>query len=295
VRFAEAYLSRDERRALQQVKRHPQVRAIAALATVTNGYVTGDNDFFHRRRAAAAAAGYPETWLFPVARSSRSLRGLEFGLEDVASLEEQGTGHHLVIPQEDLFTVGDRRALARFIEEGEDRGTPLRFKCRTRDPWWEVPGLQRAEVLVGYMAGAYPRAALNRAGAYFTNSLHGLRLRDGASPRLLALGFYSSLSLLSLEIEGRSYGGGILKVEPRELDRVLVPWPEVPEIRVRKLGLEVDLLLREGRFEEASHAVDAELLRDGLGIAERTIEHLRTARRRLMGRRMSRRMTRATQ
>ena len=86
-----------------------------------------------------------------------------------------------------------------------------------------MPGLQRANVLVAYMSGAYPRAAVNRAGAYFTNSIHGLRLRDGASPTLLTLALHSSLSLLSLEIEGRSYGGGILKIEPRELDRVLLP------------------------------------------------------------------------
>ena len=110
-----------------------------------------------------------------------------------------------------------------------------------------MPGLQQADVLVAYMSSAYPRAAVNRANAYFTNSIHGLRLRDGASPTLLTLALHSSLSLLSLEIEGRSYGGGILKIEPRKLDRVLLPWPDLSQARLRLLAEEVDSLLRAGR------------------------------------------------
>ena len=290
VRFAEAHLSLEERRTWTRIKRQAGVRSVASLATVTNGYVTGDNDFFHRSRAAAEADGYPATWLVPVARSSRSLRGLEFSLGDVAQLEEHGVAHHLVAPREDLFLAAEPAALHRFQSEGERRGTPERFKCRSRSPWWLVPGLQRADVLVSYMSGAYPRAAENRAGAFFTNSIHGLRLRDGASPTLLALALHSSLSLLSLEIEGRSYGGGILKIEPRELDRVLVPWPDLSPTRLNSLAEEVDGLLRAGRWDEASRVVDIGLLQERLGLSERSISLLQTARRRLLERRTGRRM-----
>jgi adenine-specific DNA-methyltransferase len=292
ARFAEAYLERDERRALAKIKRHPEVRTVAALASVTNGYVTGDNEFFHRSEEGARSQGYPTTWLFAVARSSRSLRGLEFTLDDVAELEEEGPGHHLLVPQDDLFLAVDRSALDRWLAEGERRGTPARFKCRSRDPWWRVPGLQRADVLVGYMAGQYPRAAVNRAGGFFTNSLHGLRLRDGGSATKLALALYSSLSLLSLEIEGRSYGGGILKVEPRELDRVLVPWPDLAAPRLQALAEVVDRHLRAGRFEQASHAVDQLFVVEGLGISARALTALRGARRRLVDRRSGRRRAR---
>jgi predicted RNA methylase len=290
ARFAEAHLTPEERRAWAQARRHARVRSIASLATVTNGYVTGDNEFFHRCRADAAAAGYPSTWLLPVARSSRSLRGLEYTRGDVARLEEHGVAHHLVVPRDDLFLAADPGALERFQRDGERRGTPGRFKCRTREPWWRVPVLQRADVLVAYMSGARPRAAVNRAGAFFTNSIHGLRIRDGASPVLLALALHSSLSLLSLEIEGRSYGGGILKIEPRELDRVLVPCPDLSAARLRALAEEVDRVLRGGRWDEARQTVDGTLLREGLGLSERWVGLLQRARQRLVDRRMGRRM-----
>lgn len=292
VRFAEAFLSAEERRTWRRIKRHPQVRTIASLASVTNGYVTGDNEFFHRTRSQAVEQGLPRSWLVPTARTSRSLRGLWFTGEDVLQLEEQGTAHHLVVPEDDLFSAADPETMQRFLADGEERGTPRRFKCRSREPWWRVPGLQRADVLVAYMAGAFPRAAENLAGACFTNSLHGLRLQDRSAARLLTLGLYSSLSLLSLEIEGRSYGGGILKLEPRELDRVLVPWPTLPVPRVDRLAEDVDSLLRQGRFEAASEAVDEAMLVEGLQLSQRAVRDLGRARERLLRRRLGRRSKR---
>ncbi len=286
TRFTEAYLAKSERRAWSLARRHPGMRTVAALAEVTNGYVTGDNEFFHRSRAEAESASYPSTWLYPTARSSRSLLGLRFTADDVAALEAGGTAHHLLVPQEDLFT--DREPLDRLTAEGEKRGTPDRFKCQQRAPWWKVPGLQEADVLVGYMAGATPRASVNDARAFYTNSLHGLRVRPGVSPALLALAFYSSVSLLSLEIEGRSYGGGILKIEPRELDRILVPWPDLPPDEVATLARRVDSLLRDGRYDEASEAIDAAVLIGALGLSERAVKSLRAGRARLMRRRMER-------
>lgn len=285
-RFAEAFLSEGERKAWCRARQHPGVRPVAALARVTNGYVTGDNDFFHRTLAAAEKAGYPSTWLFPTARSSRSLLGLRFTRADLVAHDEGGMAHHLVVPQEDLFS--EREPLNRFIAEGKARGTPERFKCRKRAPWWRVPGLVEADVLVGYMAGSSPRAAVNEARAFYTNSLHGLRANPEVPVELMALAFYSSLSLLSLEIEGRSYGGGILKVEPRELERVLVPWPSLPPRAIGSLVSSVDSLLRDGKYEEASGKVDSALLCDGLGLSRRTVRQLTAARLRLRNRRLER-------
>lgn len=287
VRFAEAFLTPAERRAWTRAKRLESVHTLASLATVTNGYVTGANTFFHRLREEAEAQGYPRTWLFPVARSSKSLSSLFFRPQDVVDLERHGKAHHLVVPQHDLFDA-DGEALRRFAQEGERQGVPGRYKCRTRNPWWQVPGLVEADVLVAYMSGAYPRASVNQAGAFYPNTLHGLKLRDGIQTELLALSLYSTLSLLSIEIEGRSYGGGLLKMEPRELDRVLVALPDMHPATTAKLAQSVDAMLRSGRYGEAVEAVDEALLKDSLGLSSRFVERLRTARRRLLERRSGR-------
>lgn len=287
VHFAEAFLRPVERRAWQRVRRQAGVCTLASVAAVTNGYVSGDNDFFHRRSEEATAAGYPATWLFPAARSSKSLLGLHFTREDLRALEARGTAHHLLVPQDDLFSA-DPEPLTRWIREGETRGTPERYKCRVRQPWWRVPGLARADVLVGYMAGSRPRAAVNSARAYYSNSLHGLKLCPGVPPELVALGLHSTLALLSLEMEGRSYGGGVLKVEPRELDRVVIPLPAAAPDQIQEWVSRVDPLLRAGSYDDAVAEVDRLLLEIGLGLSRNVVDHLRSARRRLVERRTGR-------
>jgi adenine-specific DNA methylase len=162
-RFVEAFLSPAERRAWRRAKAAEQVFALGDLGTITNGYVTGDNEFFHRTRSEAVAGGIPSEWLLPVARNARSFPGLRLALDDLEAQEAGGKAHHLVVPEDGLFSDG--QALERFVSEGEGLGTPQRFKCRTRTPWWRVPGLVQADILLTYMAGTWPRAALNTAGA----------------------------------------------------------------------------------------------------------------------------------
>lgn len=287
VRFVEAFLSEEERRAWAHVTQHPCVKPIAALGSLTNGYVSGDNEFFHCCRSEGVERGYPVEWLFPTARNSRSLRGLSFTAQDIAELEAAEHPHHLILPEEDLF-VSDREALRRFVDAGEKRRVPQHFKCRTRNPWWRVPGLVQPDILLSYMSGAHPRISVNRVAAYYTNTLHGLRVSPGISAEAVALAFHTSLAQLSLEIEGRSYGGGILKLEPSEMLRVCLPWPEEHRDDLNSLYETADGLLRAGRFNEVQHLADRYILGEQIGLTGQTIELLRMGRERLSRRRLTR-------
>lgn len=286
-RVVEAFLRPVERRQWSRAKEDEHTRTLASLGGVANGYVTGDNAFFHRTVADAKREQIPTRWLRHTARQSKSLLGLAFTTADLAACESHGQPHHLVVPPV-AASEWDGDALERFLAEGEARGTTERFKCRTRDPWWVVPGLLRADVLVTYMAGAQPKAAVNEADAVYTNTLHGLRLHEGNDPRLVALVLHSSLARLSLEIEGRTYGGGILKVEPTELQRVRVPWPKMTRSRIADLFHEVDAMLRAAEYERATRLVDDVVLREHLGWSGYLVRHVRAGRKRLTERRMAR-------
>ncbi len=287
TRLAEAFLTPEERTAYGEVRELKHVLRIGDLGDLSNGYVTGANRFFHRSLREAEAAGYPPAWLRPTARSAKSLLGLYFTERDISFLEDRGTAHHLVLPVGGMFEP-DPRALDRFVREGEGLGVAGRYKCRTRNPWWRVPGVAEADVLLGYMIGTAPKAAVNRAGAAYTNSLHGLRLRGGVSAEAVVLGLHTSVSLLSVEVEGRTYGGGVLKMEPTEMARVLVPCPPLGERALRRGAERVDRLLREGRFQEALEEADRVVLSEGLGLPEQTIARLRSGRHRLVRRRTGR-------
>ncbi|MBI5536965.1 MAG: class I SAM-dependent methyltransferase [Deltaproteobacteria bacterium] len=287
ARFAEALLLPAQREAWSLACSGTGVVELSDLGTLTNGYVSGDNEFFHRTLADASRRGLPPTWLRPTVRSSKSLRGLAFKASDLTALEASDIAHHLVVPQDDLFSRGGK-ALKAWLHEGEARGTPSRYKCRVREPWWQVPGLVEADVLVAYMNGASPRAAFNEARAVYTNSLHGLRLRKGLRGDVVAFAMHSSLTLLSLEIEGRSYGGGILKLEPTEMRHARIVLPTTMSASVRKAMAEADELLRSGHYELAVGVADRTLLAGEIGLAVEQIERLSEARHLLRMRRMGR-------
>lgn len=265
----------------------PETQPLRALGEVVNGYVSGANAFFHCTLADAATRELPADWLVPVARNSRSLTGLTYRSGDVAAAERQGVSHHLILPRtEDLFS-NPGEPLDAFIREGRRSGIHERYKCRVRDPWWRVPGLIRADVFLPYMIGSKPHAAVNQAHALYTNSLHGIRLANPVTAPRVALGLLSSLSLLSMELVGRSYGGGILKLEPTEMQRVrlvLPTWDE-PEAKARLAA--TDSLIRAGDFQSASRLVDRWLLKEQAGLTDEEIGHLSQAREILLKRRLT--------
>lgn len=275
-RFAEALLLPEQRDAWLRAIGSDGVTEVGDLGIVSNGYVSGDNAFFHRTREQAGALGMPETWLRRAVRNSRSIRGLSFTRDDIEALEHEGFAHHLVVPEELLSAAPS--PLHRFMREGQDGGTARRYKCRMRNPWWVVPGLVEADVLVAYMSGSRPRAAFNAARAVYTNSLHGIRLTPELRGETVAFALHSSLTLLSLEIEGRSYGGGILKLEPTEMRRARVVLPASRPRGLDDAIRSADRLLREGRYDDAVEIVDRCVLQGELGLTDGHVRLLREAR-----------------
>jgi adenine-specific DNA-methyltransferase len=281
--FALAFLTADEREAWRLALENPAVVRLADLGEITNGYVTGSNAFFHSTREAALAEGLPAEWLRPSVTNAASLRGLEFTIRDVEEIEEGGRPQHLLdLPDDDLLN-SHAEQLSLLVKRGMAQGVQTRFKCRTRDPWWRVPGTHTPDIFLPYMIGREPVSSVNRVSATHTNTIHGFRLHCPSRAPACAMALLSTLSLLSMELEGRTYGGGILKLEPSEMEQVRVAVPA-------RSGddLHIDQLLRSGDYEEAVACVDDLVLRDLLGFGPSVICLLRSARHRLVMRRYSR-------
>jgi adenine-specific DNA-methyltransferase len=139
-----------------------------------------------------------------------------------------------------------------------------------------------------------PRLVANRAKVSFLNSVHGITLKPKvrqAGMDLLPLASLNSITLLGSELVGRAYGGGILKLEPKEADKLPVPSPDLLEgceQELRDLRPQLALHLRSGRFEEAVKLVDRIVVRQALGLGRKERDLVRSARQLLFGRRSSR-------
>jgi hypothetical protein len=167
-------------------------------------------------------------------------------------------------------------SVRRYLEFGESRLIHQGYKCRTRKPWYRVPNVYRPDALLTYMSGHAPRLVANDANVFAPNTLHVIRLKQHAvTARALSVLWLTSLSRLSAQIEGHAMGGGMLKLEPREAQRVLLP--AVHDLAVLDdVAEEIDKLLREGRETDAGRLADeATLIRQG--VTRRECERLSMA------------------
>lgn len=227
------------------------VQRLSDVATVDIGVVTGANAYFILSRAEATKAGLPDAYLTPIVERPRDVPGL--------AVTDAETSRLLLIPPGE--PPGDI-AVAKYLRSGKAKGVPNGYKCRVRKFWYSVPlPKKRPHAFLPYMTGDVPRLINNAQGSWSTNLLHGVTLLDRA-PHVTALSaaMLSSATLLSAEVEGRPYGGGVLKLETREAERLLVPRmsPDAAAILAR-LHPELDALVREGRLDLASRLVDAVL------------------------------------
>jgi hypothetical protein len=116
----------------------------------------------------------------------------------------------------------------------------ISYKCSNRSPWYVVPDVVIPDAFLSYMSGEGPALVANWATCTCTNSVHAVRLTGGVSVRELQAAWAHPFTSLSCEIEGHPLGGGMLKIEPREAQRIAIAdhsrW-QCDEIRIIKEGL----------------------------------------------------------
>ena len=69
------------------------------------------------------------------------------------------------------------------------------------------------------------RSVRNLARCACTNSVHGVHVRDPQVAKRFFAAWDHPFLQLSCELEGHPLGGGVLKLEPREASRILLPPP----------------------------------------------------------------------
>jgi adenine-specific DNA-methyltransferase len=219
------------------------------LASVDIGLVTGANAFFVLTDARVAALALPELALTPIVERPSDLGGL---------LASNTEANHL-LNLAGKSGLDTQPAIAAYLAAGETSEINQGYKCRHRTPWYAVPiSRSPADAFLPYMSHRAPRVIANPTGAYSTNLIHAVRLTEKAPSAIaLAAASLSAATALSAEIEGRAYGGGVLKLETKEAERLLVPALEADEDRrLRRIANTLDRLIRAGEMEAASRRVD---------------------------------------
>lgn len=264
---------------------------LAEYGKVVLGTVTGANKYFCMSDEDRSNHGLEEQVdvIATLPSPARTLStSLAFTTEDWSALKRAGEPVWMLNPALDA----DRPEVAAYLARGERDKVHEGYKCRHRKDWWRIPVVAAPDLFFTYMSHRMPRLVANEAHTTFLNSLHGIRLnKDAPKGRaaMLAMTSLNSLTLLFAELNGRSYGGGVLKLEPTETANLRVPGPELLQATWASLGRKrghVRTLVGEGLLDEARSLVDAAMLQQVLELDEQDTVALQAAASRLRSQRL---------
>lgn len=274
VRLIHYLLPAKARHLYEYLSNQGSVARLGVAADVGIGYVTGCNDYFHFSEAERKKWRIPAAFLRSAVLTLAETEAIRMRRTDWETLADRGRKIYLLaIPP--LGKERLPRSILEYLKLGESSGVPHRFKCRVRDPWYSVPHVRVAEAFLTYMCGHGPRLVRNRCNLVAPNTLHLLRFETGWKADWFIGGWLSSLTKLSCELEGHALGGGMLKLEPSEAEKILVALPDPREggALVRQL----DKLTREKQGEAAADLADSRILRRRLGLSRTECLVLREA------------------
>jgi adenine-specific DNA-methyltransferase len=257
---------------VEQLAERPDVRSLGSLARIRIGIVTGSNQFFIRRyKEVAEHSGEGVTW-HPIVTRAAQLRMANFAEHDCDAFRHNPHPSYLLVsrPSENppLWLSND-------IKMAEGDFVHTRSHCARRDVWYELGDTRSSDALLPYMGARPVRPVTNAAGILSTNAVHRVWWKDASiDPRAIIVGSWTSLYALSAEVHGRRYGGGVLKLEPSEACRLLVP---VAATHATAVFEDLDSFVRNGDFDSATALADEVVLCKGLKLSTKSISTLRDA------------------
>lgn len=250
----------EENSLISRIKQDNRFQKLEDTGIINIGITTGNNKYFSVNQQTVDEYDLQDVVRPLIGRSSHA-HSVYYREADWKDNVDQGKAAYLIdFPEKPLeeYSEGQRR----YIKMGEENGENKGYKCSIRDRWYRVPSIWVPDAFFLRRNNLYPKFVLNCCDAVSTDTMHRIKFYDGIEPERIILSYYNSVSFAFTEICGRSYGGGVLEILPREMGNILVPvLDEVPLDEVRKILKEVDRIVREKEeIEKALDLVDREIL-----------------------------------
>lgn len=213
---------------------------LGEIFNIRRGLATGSNKFFLLEESEIESLGIPTRFLRPILPSSRfisssiiqsDLKGLPIGIPRLFVLD-------CSLPREAIQKQFP--SLENYLIEGESQQVHKLYLPSSRKPWYSQERRPAAPILCTYMGRSKKEGGAFRfIRNYSQATAHNvylllypkgkLELAACRDPKVLDIVFEYLHKIDSFEYLGRVYGGGLKKIEPRELANLEIPF-ELTEI-----------------------------------------------------------------
>lgn len=217
------------------VEKRDRSVSLSDLFRVSRGIATGSNAYFVLDERKIRNLRLTQDFLTPVLPSSKYIN------DNIVKADQQG----LPLLEKRLFllncNIGEDEirkkyvSLYKYLKQGEQQGLPSKYLCSRRKPWYSQESRPPAPIVFTYMGRTSRRRSpfrfiRNHSLATATNVYLMLyptpKLNEllGRDPQLIDYiwEILNRISFSQLKNEGRSYGGGLHKIEPKELGNLLI-------------------------------------------------------------------------
>lgn len=208
---------------------------LSLFANVVRGIATGSNEFFFLTHTQLRSFNLDEKFFRRAIGRTRDCPNSVLTKEDIERLDQEGRPTWLLNlgreNREDLPAT-----LSEYLLLGEVQKLPHRSLIKSRRPWYKMEQRTPPPILFAYLGRRDCRFILNEAGVVPLTGFLCVYPSDSSSEavRKLWQALNHPATLRNLEFVGKSYGGGAIKVEPRQLDKLLIPLSVLEQVGLKR-------------------------------------------------------------
>lgn len=214
------------------------------FASVVRGIATGANEFFFLTRDKAKEVGIPSKFLLPAVGRTRDAEGSHLTRESLVKLEKKGRPTLLFFPNGSRFEDMPE-PVKNYILDGERAGLSKRALISTRQPWYKMEVRKVPTFLFSYLGRRNARFIKNEAGIVPLTGFLCIYPRSNDEEYIEKL--WTILqhpdTISNLQLVGKSYGSGAIKVEPRSLERLPISSNLVHGLGLKPVRSELSLFI----------------------------------------------------
>jgi hypothetical protein len=210
------------------------------FAQVMRGIATGANEFFFLTEAQVQSLKIPRQYFKLAIGRTKDITGDRITVRDLENLEKNQRPT-LLLSIDTIDTIDQLNEkfppqLVKYLSQGEKSGLPERALIRQRKPWYKMEKRQIPPILFTYLGRRHQRFIKNEAAVLPLTGFLCIYPHH-SDPQFIdqlwqALNEPATINNLSLV--GKSYGAGAIKVEPGNLQKLIIP-----ENIVKKYSLDV--------------------------------------------------------